>query len=196
MGTVFLSRSWERDKRSIEETFSHLRRSNLPFWLMSHPEGTRATPAKIAESKAFAREKGLPVLENVLLPRIKGLKATLEGLRYGNLDSILDVTLCWDQHCGPLPFFFFGQGGARTCHALLREYPVEVLPKSEDELVQWIYDRWEEKDKLVGEFRRTGKFGKYEPVPVTIPAKYFTPLQFWRGVVLAVSIAAIYVYVW
>jgi hypothetical protein len=43
-----------------------------PFWVGIYPEGTRITPKKWKESITFAAEKGLPQLNNVLLPRTKG----------------------------------------------------------------------------------------------------------------------------
>ncbi len=188
MGTVFLSRSWENDKSSIERTFAHLRESGLPYWLLTHPEGTRANARKIADSIAFARSKGLPELQHVLLPRTKGLVATMAGLR-GSLDSVLDVTLCWDKPAGPLPFFFFGQGGKRVVHCHLREYRVQDIPTGSDEqLVQWIYERWREKDQLVGTFKATGGFGSAPLSGVSIPrAEVAASLGLWQGIVAVVT---------
>jgi len=191
MGTVFLSRSWERDRRSIEATFAHLRRSGLPYWLLTHPEGTRATPVKLEQSQAFAKEKGLPQLQHVLLPRIKGLLATLEGLRHGSLDAVLDVTICWSAPAGPLPFFFFGQGGPRTVHVHLREYRAAELPEETEQLKAWIYERWQEKDELVATFRRTGSFG-HDIVPVTIPEAHLAGLAVWKALTLAVTAVGIW----
>ena len=191
MGMVFLSRSWERDKKSIEATFSHLRRSKLPYWLLTHPEGTRATPFKVVESQAFAQTHNLPLLSNVLLPRVKGLVATLEGLRHNSLHSVLDVTLCWDRRPGPLAFFFLGGGGACTVHALLREYPVSELPEAGPDLLKWIYDRWREKDDFVGTFRRTGSFG-VPIVPVDIPESRYSGLMFWKVIVGFITIFGVY----
>jgi 1-acyl-sn-glycerol-3-phosphate acyltransferase len=187
MGQVFLSRNWERDKKSIMQTFAHLRDSNLPFWLMTHPEGTRVTPAKIAESQAFAASKGLPRLENVLLPRTKGLLATFAGLDK-SLESVLDVTLVWSERPGPLPFFFFGQGGSRTVYVYLREFPLSSIPvKDEAKLLEWLYARWQEKDKLIGQFRRTGSFGS-KALKVSLPHNQITAdLRVWQAVVVAIS---------
>ncbi len=91
-----------------------------------------------------------------MLPRTKGLLATFAGLE-GSLESVVDVTLVWSAPAGPLPFFFFGQGGSRTVHAHVREFPVASIPtRDEAKLLEWLYARWQEKDQLVAKFKSTG----------------------------------------
>jgi 1-acyl-sn-glycerol-3-phosphate acyltransferase len=68
---VFLKRDWQQDQNTIRDTFHRLKTRDLPFWLLSHVEGTRLTPEKLEESKRFARERGLPVMEETLFPRVK-----------------------------------------------------------------------------------------------------------------------------
>lgn len=63
------------------KTFEHLRKRELPFWMISHPEGTRWSKAKLKKSHEWAKKQGLPILNNVLLPRSKGFIATVRGLR-------------------------------------------------------------------------------------------------------------------
>jgi 1-acyl-sn-glycerol-3-phosphate acyltransferase len=183
---VFLSRSWVKDKRSIEQTFAHLREYGLPFWLMTHPEGSRASPEKILKSQEFARSKNLPHLQHLLLPRIKGLKATMAGLR-GSLETVLDVTLCWDKPAGPLPFFFYGQGGSRVVHCYLREFKMADIPEDDEAFETWLYARWAEKDQLVDTFKKTGAFDA-PVVPVKAPhAEMGKNLRLWKGMTLAVT---------
>jgi 1-acyl-sn-glycerol-3-phosphate acyltransferase len=47
----FLHRNWADDVNQINKTFNALRSRNLPFWLISHLEGTRITPKKLKESQ-------------------------------------------------------------------------------------------------------------------------------------------------
>lgn len=39
-----------------------------------------------------------------------------------------------------------------------RVYPIESVPQDEEALLNWMYARYAEKDALLGEFYRTGKF--------------------------------------
>ncbi len=139
------------------------------------------------------RAKNLPQLQHVLLPRVKGLVATLTGLR-GSLETVLDVTLCWDKPAGPLPFFFFGQGGPRVVHCHLRTFRAQDIPvEDEEQLLQWIYARWREKDELVGTFRATGGFGT-APLPgVGIPrSEVNRNLLMWQVIVGALTLALLW----
>lgn len=49
--SIFLKRDWMRDQSTIERTFSRLKHHDLPFWIISFPEGTRLTPDKLAASQ-------------------------------------------------------------------------------------------------------------------------------------------------
>jgi len=53
----FLSRNWADDMKQIYRTFHGLRTRKLPFWLISHLEGTRINPKKLKESQDFAKKK-------------------------------------------------------------------------------------------------------------------------------------------
>ncbi len=192
MGTGFLSRSWEQDKKKIEATFRHLNARGTPYWLLTHPEGTRFTPARAAESKEFSQQRGLAPLTHVLQPRVKGFSTTVLGLQ-PSLESVLDVTICWDKPPAPMPGCFMGQGGPRVVHVHLAEFPVAQLPKSEEALQQWLYQRWAEKDRLVASFKATGKFDA-TIVPVSIPYDVVNPRMFWWQTTVAVlSVALLYV---
>jgi 1-acyl-sn-glycerol-3-phosphate acyltransferase len=78
--SIFLKRDWTRDEKTILGTFAHLREHNLPFWLVLFAEGTRITPKKHKEGQEYSRKQGLPVLRHLLVPRTKGLYATLLAL--------------------------------------------------------------------------------------------------------------------
>lgn len=143
------------------------------------------------EAQDFASRNNQYVPKFSLVPRVKGFSATVAALR-GRMTTILDVTLCWDAHCGPLPFFFFGQGGSRTVHALLRKYNVDDIPKDADGAAEWLKARWEEKDKLIEEFRATGKYGKAQKLDVKIPReKIDSALLGWQLIVAVLTVATL-----
>jgi 1-acyl-sn-glycerol-3-phosphate acyltransferase len=60
------------------------------------PEGTRITPEKLAAAQEFAAARALPVPRHVLIPRVKGLVASLAHLR-PRLDAIVDVTIGYSE---------------------------------------------------------------------------------------------------
>jgi len=71
MGFVFVSRNFDEDKKRISSAFSTMRQGK--FWLFTHLEGSRFCEAKKLEGHQFATERGLPHLQHVLLPRVKGM---------------------------------------------------------------------------------------------------------------------------
>jgi 1-acyl-sn-glycerol-3-phosphate acyltransferase len=75
---VFLKRNWLQDKTTIKATFNRLKTRDLPFWLLSHVEGTRLTPAKLQACQSFSKERGLPVMDETLFPRLKGFVSVIQ----------------------------------------------------------------------------------------------------------------------
>lgn len=59
-------------------------------WFRAYNRGTLCREAKCKRSKKFAAENGLPVLNNVLLPRTKGFVSCLQELSC-SLDAGLSI---------------------------------------------------------------------------------------------------------
>lgn len=154
---IFLKRNWTADAHRVNATFSRLLSSGLPYWLISFSEGTRITEDKRQASQAFAKKSGLPVLENVLLPRPKGFAVAVEAFR-GRADAVYDVTL------GYLPgipnLWQFLKGRLREVHIHVRRFPMSQLPQGEKELSSWLIARFVEKDHSMRAFRETGSFAQ------------------------------------
>lgn len=157
---LFLKRNWTADKEKILATFERLRVNRIPFFLLSFVEGTRLTLAKRKRSQEYCRKAGLPHLTHVLSPRTRGFEATLEGL--GALaDAVYDVTIAFEGFpTGEVPGFgALLWGPMRRVHLHVRRFPAATLPTAKDDRVQWILDRFTEKDRLLAEFYRTGRLG-------------------------------------
>ena len=58
-------------------------------------EGTRMTPAKHAASMEFAKKRGLPVLNHLLIPRTRGFIQCVQSLK-GHFPVIYDVTVTFN----------------------------------------------------------------------------------------------------
>ncbi|EMS51385.1 putative 1-acyl-sn-glycerol-3-phosphate acyltransferase 5 [Triticum urartu] len=94
-----VERNWEVDEPLIRRRLSQLKYPKDPLWLAVFPEGTDYTEKKCIKSQEYAAEHGLPILKNVLLPKIKGFNCCLQELR-SNLDagnhlSLPFITLLW-----------------------------------------------------------------------------------------------------
>lgn len=72
-----LKRSWSNDAKMISRTFKSIKLRSSPIWIVLYPEGTRKTLEKMAVSKKFAVDRGLPDLDMLMIPRTKGFIATV-----------------------------------------------------------------------------------------------------------------------
>jgi len=163
---IFLSRDWAKDKDSIAATFNKLKVRKLPFWVISHLEGTRFSEKKVKESQDFAKKKDLPILKNCLLPRLKGIIATVEGLRDGaGVTALYDITIVYNDGKKPPVYsdVFFRRGGVVNIH--VRRYPIESLPKDPNQLGEWVMERWKEKDALIDILLKKGMFPDQQKEP-------------------------------
>lgn len=149
---LFVKRNWTADKEKVTATFAKIRDQKIPFWVVSFLEGTRATPAKLARSQAFAERQGLPRLEHLMLPRTKGFEATLEGLGTTNR-AIYDATIAYE---GPPPSLLELFFSVERVHIHTQRFT--QWPGRREEMAAWIIQRYVEKDELLKEFKSRGAF--------------------------------------
>lgn len=152
---LFIKRNWTADRDQIEAVFRRIREDRVPVWVVSFVEGTRVKPHKVESSQKFAAERGLPRLQNVLLPRTKGFVATVEGLA-GHLEAVYDLTIGYEEGVPTLWQWIRGLVG--RVHVRARRYPVAELPDGEEALTAWLVDRFAEKDRALDRLYRTGSF--------------------------------------
>jgi 1-acyl-sn-glycerol-3-phosphate acyltransferase len=146
INTILVKRDWAKDANSIQATFAKVMNGKLPTWLAIFPEGTRMKPEKLAASQAYAAKRGMPKFNRVLVPRGKGVFSSLQGLD-GHIAAVYDVTIQYEE---PLPSLtrFFVQGGF-TARLHMKRYDVSQIPKKERDFNQWLFERYEAKEKLL-----------------------------------------------
>lgn len=153
---IFVKRDWAQDRGNIERLFAKYKNESIPLLLVSFLEGTRRTPKKLAEAQAYAKERGLPVLEHVLLPRTKGFVFSVLGLRQ-HLDVVYDLTLGYETEPPPTLLDCFA-GTVRKVDIHVRRWPIAELPEGDDALAAWATARYEEKDALLAHYKQHGAF--------------------------------------
>lgn len=160
-GSLFMRRSWEKDQINITNKLQEIETGIFPkpVWIGIYPEGTRITPKKREESIKFAQSRGLPQLNNVLLPRTKGFTFLLHGLPTA-IESIIDAT-CGYAGSPMYPWhpFILGRFATEAVHIHLQRFTTaKDVPKEEKEQADWLLERFVHKDKLLEEFNTTGHF--------------------------------------
>jgi 1-acyl-sn-glycerol-3-phosphate acyltransferase len=122
---IFLKRDWAKDRNAIEKTFEKIVKNNISFWLTIFPEGTRQTPEKLIRSQEISKQKGLQVWRHVMLPKPRGLAASIHGLR-PNLQAIYSFTIHYHDQPIPSPAHVFaGLVGRVDVH--IRRYSLDEI---------------------------------------------------------------------
>lgn len=166
---LFLSRSWAQDEKVLTEGLSRINKdSNWPAWLILFPEGTTISKNGVNKSTQYAAKQNPPLLnpQNVLLPRSRGLRFSLEKL-HETVEYIHDATIYYEgvpeNEYGEVHFSLtqmyvhgvFPQG----IQMYWRRYKIADIPWQDEALFEkWIYDRWYEKDLLLKRVKETGSF--------------------------------------
>jgi 1-acyl-sn-glycerol-3-phosphate acyltransferase len=147
---IFLKRDWTRDKTHIESLFERFGSEDIPLFLVSFVEGTRFRSAKLARAQEFARQRGLHVPQHTLVPRSKGVLATLDGLG-DHLDAVYDVTLGYERVPAPSLFDCFAMRVSRIDIHVTR-YPLKALPLGDEAALEaWIRDCYQKKDERLAQ---------------------------------------------
>ncbi|XP_027228946.2 acyl-CoA:lysophosphatidylglycerol acyltransferase 1 isoform X1 [Penaeus vannamei] len=181
-GDFFIHGGKQHREASLLELGSHLQKFYIPRkrkWLVLFPEGGFLKNRK-ASSQSYAKKNNLPVLENVALPRVGALKVIVDNAAAeqhtddsDKIKYLLDVTIAYPGGRPlDLPTIFGGWRPACDTIFHYRRYNIEEIPKDEETLTKWLYDRYEEKEAILQEYYDTGIFPdahtthdpKFEPV--------------------------------
>ena len=138
----------------------------VPLWLITFAEGTRIRPHKLEAARAFAQERGIHPPEHVLIPRTKGFTATVAGLR-GHVDAIYDLTMGYVE--GVPTLWQYIKGFVPVAHMHVRRFPIADIPVDEEQLSDWLLNRFQEKDALMSDFYARGSFADNNGTPTTRP---------------------------
>lgn len=152
---LFVKRNWTDDRDYIHKVFEKILAYRVPLWLMIFAEGTRIRPSKITGSRQFAEERGIKPLEHVLFPRTKGFVATVQALN-AHLDAVYDVTIGYEQ--GVPTLWQWTKGYVKRVNVHVRRYGIEKMPETGEDLSAWLVTRYQEKDRLLDTFYKTGAF--------------------------------------
>ena len=152
---IFVKRNWKADQDRLRKQLSRFEVDQIPIWTLSFVEGTRIRPHKLQASIDYAEKIGVEPHQHLLLPRTKGFCLTLDALR-SHLDAVYDATIGYVA--GPPTLFQWCRGDVQRVALHVRRYPMNEIPQDQEELAQWLKDRWYEKDALLDHFYQTGQW--------------------------------------
>lgn len=169
---VFLERSFDKDKATINTQLNAIFDYPDPVWLLLNAEGTRFTKSKHEASVKFAKERGMAVLNHHLIPRSKGFIASLAVLKK-KCQSIMDVQLVFDEKDKTKPTILnILKGRHLHGHIYLRRVPMSDVPDDEEAAAKWLQELFVRKDKLQTSFHKTGDYFKDTDIVPIKPIRF------------------------
>lgn len=187
---IFLSRKWENDQKIMTEQLNKINETNLnkdikedlkKNWLLIFPEGTNMSDNRKEISDNFIKKNNYKLLNQVLLPRVRGLYLSICTLSKTS-KFLYDFTIGYSGHKNYEfaqdiftlnNIYLFGKG-PKEVHMHIRSFDIKKIPGiisidnesiSEDELNKkmnlfqdWLFERWQEKDQLLIDFYKNSKF--------------------------------------
>jgi 1-acyl-sn-glycerol-3-phosphate acyltransferase len=153
-------------RRASGDTAAELKRMraltvNLPAdeGLLIYPEGTRWTTEKLARAKEIIAQRRPEVapladrLRYVLPPRLGGTLALLEFSRGADVVMFGHVGLDGFEYISDI---WSGGLVGTTVRLKFWRFAASDVPSDRDELIAWLYDRWQELDDWISEMRSAG----------------------------------------
>ncbi len=144
LDNIFMKRDWTRDRVNVVGQLQKFKKARAPIWINLYPEGTRLKPSKLAAAQDFARKNNLPVPKRVLIPRVKGFLATLEGLD-GYLDAVYDLTIAYPKGQPPTLWQLLSAEG-HDVKVEIKRFPISDLPVEAEARGEWLMELYRKKD--------------------------------------------------
>ena len=148
---IKLNRNWEQDKETLGKQLDKLKLNGKKQVILIFPEGTRLTEKKLNEGREFSKLNNLPVFENLMVPKSKGLWFIVNHLSdSGKLGKIWDATLIFPNFIKKSikTNDIFGKpiGDINT---IWREVVLDENFKNQEEFKKWLIQLWITKDSLI-----------------------------------------------
>ncbi len=166
---IFLTRKWTKDETELDWKLNYLRVTNSAYQILMFPEGTDLTLKSRAVSDEFAKEKNRPAFDYVLHPKTTGFKFALNALRKQKIDKVYDITVGYPDIFAPTEKELVMEGRIpREIHYHIRSFDASSLPNTDDELDEWVVERWREKEERLRLFYAHRQFLEL-PSNITAP---------------------------
>ncbi|AET39542.1 putative acyltransferase Ecym_4505 [Eremothecium cymbalariae DBVPG len=137
-----------------------------PYALILFPEGTNMSKNTRLRSDQYGAKVNRKPFSNVLLPRVTGLKFVLQKL-VPSCECLYDVTLgysgvtkgTYGEEIYNLRNVFLRGKAPKLVSIHLRAFQLSEIPYNDSEQFEkWVFDVWEEKDKLLDRYYKKGSF--------------------------------------
>lgn len=155
---IKLNRDWEKDKETLGKQINKIKTepNGEKQIIIIFPEGTRLTKSKLEEGQKFSLDNGLPVFNNLLVPKTKGLWFLVNHLEQTKrLGKIWDLTLAIPKFIGKSAYVSDIVGKPiGPVYGIVRNIE---LPQNEyqdlDKFKNWFLQMWKIKDEFIRSYK-------------------------------------------
>ncbi len=153
---IKLSRNWEKDKDNFGKQIDKIKTTNKTKQvILIFPEGTRLTNKKLDEAKQFSLSNNLPVYQNVLVPKAKGLWFIINHLaKTKKLGRVWDLTLAIPKFLGKQAYVSDILGKPiGPIYGIMRELQVNQDYQDLELFKKWLFKNWKMKDDFLTHYK-------------------------------------------
>ena len=154
---IKINRNWEEDKHIINKQIDCIKSTQKKQIIIIFPEGTRISPSKIREAHSFSIENNLPIYNNLLVPKVKGLWTILNHLKQTNrLGKLIDLSVIIPKYLGnSMTMFDLKSLQIGPVYGICRELNLNNVEYQNIEIFKnWFFKNWTVKDNLISNFEK------------------------------------------
>ncbi|CAF0794310.1 unnamed protein product [Rotaria sordida] len=154
-GYLFIDRIWEKDQQTIKNLSGYYKSCQSPLSILIFPEGTNLTDETKIKSNDYAAKQNTfnRSYDYCLHPRLQGFTFLLNTMRSDEiLDTIDDVTIGYEGIIPEAEIDLLKGHIPKAVHFHVKRYNINDIPKTNDEIGQWLQNCWDEKENRLKEF--------------------------------------------
>ena len=160
---LFVTRQWNKDKDEISSKLNYINSLGCNFQLLIFPEGTDLTPEHKRKGDLYADSMGWSYYSYCLHPKSTGFLHAFNILKGGKLEAIYDVTVGYPDVLAKTEVDLVVKGRIpREIHYHMKEYKINDLPDSDEEMEKWLRQVWREKEERLKLFYSHSQFREIE----------------------------------
>lgn len=160
---IKVNKNWLKDQSQFEKQLDKIKTGNVIIF----PAGTRFTIKKYKKAVEFSKKNNIPVYNNLLVPRTKGLWKIISYLnKKDKLDGIYDFTFVLPKYLKKQLFLkdILESEDLGDTLAIIRRLELPEKKYLDDMVVfkEWLFNQWKNKDRVI-ENRNKYKYIEYKP---------------------------------
>jgi 1-acyl-sn-glycerol-3-phosphate acyltransferase len=149
---IKLKRNWEEDKDTLSKQIDKINKGVIFIF----PEGTRFEIGKHQDGQQFSMKNNLPVYNNLLVPKSKGLWRIFNELKQKNkLGKIFDLTIIIENLKGESAYLDdISKKGTGKVYIINREIEHPIKYSENEDFKKWLLKEWKIKDLLIDDYKK------------------------------------------